>query len=151
MSVLLAGQNDLRRRYLRGPYEQKFTNWFAKVEDRAWDWVNSLPGRPNYIFYVTGQTLVSEYAISHIENTNSTCSVSFETAAAIPSVADVNVLLRHEVKRISASAGFEVIERKEDRDGNPRFYSVFLEVNKSYPLKLIGKSPNYSRVPNVYA
>jgi hypothetical protein len=151
MSVLLAGQDDAQRRYLKGRYEQKLTKWFAEVEDRAWDWVNGLPRRPNYIFYVTGQSLVSEYAISHIENKSSSCSFSFEAAAAVSSVADVSFLLRHEVKRISASAGFEVIEKKMDERGKPRLYSVFLEANNSYPSKLMGKSPDYARVLNVYA
>jgi len=153
MSVLVAGQRDLKRRALRGPHEQKLLVWFASVEERAWSYVNAATGadRPDKIFLVTGQTLVSEYAISHIESTSTTCTIVFEANAGLPAVANAAFLAGHDVRTISASAGFEDVKRTLGENGEPEVFSVFLDVTESRPMKVIRKSTLLSRIREAYA
>lgn len=146
MSALLVGQDDLARRYLKGRYEHKVLAWFAAVEERAWRWVNAAPDRPDKIFLVTGQTLASEYAISHAEGKTTTCAISFEAKADLPGILDVEVLMRHDIQSITASTGFEVVKKEEHGNDNPRLYSIFLEVIESRPMKIIRKSTLISRI-----
>lgn len=151
MSVLLVGQDHLKRRVLRGPYEQKVSSWFFAVEEKAWRWVNATTTtkRPDNIFLVTGQTLASEYAISHVESLSAACSISVEAKVSVPGVADVNFLLGNDVVTISASTGFEVVNREARENEDPRLFSLFLEVVESGPMKAL-RTRRISRVRKAF-
>lgn len=147
MSILLAGPDETKYRYLDGPEQQQLTNWFADHEERAWFYANSQPNKPKYIFYVKGQRLVSDYAISHVEGMSSTSSVSLEVDGGIPEKVDVGFFLKREVKRIFADAGFDCMEKIKDGE-KTRLYCVFLEVDKSYPTRF-GSSTQYAKVRDI--
>jgi hypothetical protein len=151
LSVLIPGQNGLTRRVLKAPAEHKLTRWFWSVEERAWDWVNAnVTNRPDSIFLVTGQTLASEYAISHVEGASSSCAISFKASVKIPEVADLSFLFGSDVQSISASVGFEDVKKSEGGSGHsaPQF-SIYIEIVPSGPWKKFSKS-RHKEVNRIY-
>jgi hypothetical protein len=94
LSVLVPGHDELLRRHCQGRYNQQLRAWFKLVELRAWKLVKALYDKsPSTIFLVTGQTLTSEYAISHQEEGTSGCEVIVEAKVGIPTVLDSNFLI----------------------------------------------------------
>lgn len=152
MSILLIGQDDLKQRYLRGPSEQKLTGWFASVEERAWRYVNADPlERPDEIFLVTGQTLASEFAISHVESASASCEISFEAAAGVTNMANASFLVSRDVRSISASRGFLVVKKQLGRNDKSQLFSIFLEMKYSKPMKTIRRKGRLvARLQNVF-
>jgi hypothetical protein len=135
LSVLVPGQDDLLRRHCQGTYKQELRTWFKLDEYRARKWVKALYDTPpSSIFLVTGQTLTSEYAISHLEEGNSTCEVMVEAKVGVPSIIDTKCLVGYSFERATISAGFDVVKTKKD-DEHGELYSVFLEVVPSRPMR----------------
>lgn len=149
--MLIPGQEDLKRRTLKAPAEHKLRDWFFSVEARAWTWVNaSTSTRPENIFLVTGQTLATEYAISHVDTASSSCAISFKAAVKIPEAVDASFLLGNDVKSIAASVGFEDIKKPEGPGDAVPIFSLFIEVEPSYPLRILTKS-KYKEILKAYA
>lgn len=104
-------------------------------------------GRPEKIFLVTGQTLTSEYAISHKEQMMSECEVYLEVSAGVPVIAEANILLGYTLKKASAAMGFE----NHSPVSNPgRLYTIFLETYESYPTNIIKAKRLVSKLTDMY-
>ena len=151
MSVLIPGPDPLVRRACVDLQDWLLVEWFSTVEPLAWLAVEArfCARRPDQIFLVLGQTLTMEYSITHQEHEASSCEASVETAAGIPSVVEANVFLGHRMQTASASGGFEVSAGRSERDGQPRRYSVYLEIHPSCPMKLL-KRTLYKRISAMY-
>lgn len=147
---MIPGQGPLLHRACIDQHEWYLLEWFATNEARAWEVVNATypTNRPEKIFLVTGQTLTSEYAISHQERVHEGCQVSVEAVAEIPSVTNTKVFLGHGYQKVSASFGFEVVERKSEQ--SPPCYSVYLEQHESSPMKRFQKRTLSSRLEKMY-
>ena len=137
LSVLVPGEDDLLRRHCQGIYNQELRIWFKVVEYRAWKWVKAVyDTQPSSIFLVTGQTLTTEYAISHITEATSACEVVVEANVGIPNIIDSRCLVGYAFNRATISAGFDVVKKKKDEeDSDSELYSVFLEVVQSRPVR----------------
>lgn len=149
MSVLVPGQEDLRRRICLGTHKQDMVIWFAAVEIKAWEWVNAVYGdsRPDKIFLVTGQTLTTEYAISHHESQPVCCEIVVEGSGGLPTSFDANRRLGYyDLRRVSATAGFDLVRRRQQGNDSPTQWTVFLEVFESKPLKRIRSSSLFTRI-----
>ena len=77
--------------------------------------------------------MTSEYAISHLEEGNSTCEVVVEAKVGVPSIIDTKCLVGYSFEWATISAGFDVVKKKKDDE----LYSVFLEVVPSRPMRRV--------------
>jgi hypothetical protein len=127
--------------------------WFIRVEARVWEFVTAHYGRlrPKRIFLVTGQTMTSEYSISHQEQRSVDCEVYIEGEAGIPSLIEGRAYWGYEIGRVSASRGFEISARRSLRDGTEQLHSIFFNTElPSAPLNRFKKLiPNSSRLRKV--
>jgi hypothetical protein len=139
VSILVPSQDELLHRACLDAEYYDLLDWFSAVEMKAWVAVNSYfaANRPKKLFLVTGQTLTSEYSITHKQALQNECEIHLEANAGVPVVAEANMLLGYNVKRVSASVGFEVCSQKFDQMSERRLYSVFLEVYESDPINFI--------------
>jgi hypothetical protein len=141
MSVLIAGNEPLLRRACIARQNWLLVDWFATVEALAWVAVEARYGskRPDRIFLVTGQTLATEYALTHQEHNAVVCEATVEASVQLPSIVNAEVFLGHGLKKASASIGFDFCQMKTLCDGRPRQYSLFLETFESAPIKLLSR------------
>lgn len=153
MSVHIPDQDPLVYRACLGIQELNLLNWFAVVEDLAWEYVNSLyPGeRPDKILLITGQTMRPGFSICHSSQRSSSCEISVEPGFGVEGMLNVKALLGRELRSASASAGFRTMTHTTEESGNLRMYSVFIEVTESRPQKRIPFEKRlYSRLENMY-
>jgi len=148
MSVLVPGQDDLRHRACVESTYYDLLEWFAACEIYAWKVVDAYhqDNRPERIFLVYGQTLTSEYSISHIVHSSYDCEVKLDVNAGMPIVADAHMLLGWSLKRVHAAKGFEV----RNRPAPGCLYSVFMEVRDSGPIQTILRKDLQIRVSKMY-
>ena len=102
--------------------------------------------RPEKMFFVVGQTLTSEYSISHVMHSTFDCEVKLDVNAGVPIVGDAHMLLGWNLKQVHASKGFEV------RNGPVagKLYSIFLEIRESAPIQFIRRKDLRTRIENMY-
>jgi hypothetical protein len=96
-----------------------------------------------------GQTLTNEYAITYQEEKCTKCEVSVQAKASVPQVVGANVFLGHGLQNASASLGFEVIQKKSNAEGPQKWYSVYLEIEESFPMKIL-RRPLFSRLVQMH-
>lgn len=140
MSVLFAGNSEsLRRRWTLHEQTYRLLDWFFYVETLAWkrieDYYQGRGPLPEKIFLVQGQTLSSEFAISHRRCQDGACDVMIEADTQIPATVDANFLVSCGVKRASPAMGFE--RRQKQGDGIP-MWSIFLQTFDSFRLNFFG-------------
>ena len=137
LSVLIPGQGPLSYRACVGRAKDSLIKWFISVEDRAWEYVNTVfeESRPSKIFLVTGQTMTSEYSICHREQGVNKCEIMLEPSARVPQILDATVHIGYQFERVSAYVGFNVVHKASEE--NPRLYSVYLQCYESKPRKRI--------------
>lgn len=152
MSILVPGQDNLVHRACVDAEYYDLLDWFSAVEMKAWVAANSYfaANRPKRLFLVTGQTLTSEYSITHKEGLANECEIHLEANAGVPIVAEANLLLGYNVKRVSASIGFEVRSQTFDQMSQRRLYSVFLNVFESAPINIIRSKRLAPRLKEMY-
>lgn len=150
MSILVPGNDALRRRACVEQSVFDLLEWFATVEIFAWEAVNSYysANRPNEIFFVLSQILTPEYAIGHKENSSSECEVVVEGLAQIPTILDTKALASYDIRRVRVSAGFEQVVRKSESD--EKLFSIFLELHRSRPIKLLKRSRLFVRLQDMH-
>jgi hypothetical protein len=153
MSVLIPGQGPLLHRACVDQQEWYLLEWFATNEVRAWEAVNAMPygtKRPEKIFLVTGQTLTSEYNISHQEHTCTGCEIAVEASAEILSLANAKLFMGSACQKVSACFGFEVAARKSGAEDAAPCYSVYLEQYESFPMKRFQKETLSARLVQMF-
>src|SRR5271154_459518 len=98
MSVLIPSHGPLLHRACIDREEWYLLEWFSTNEIRAWEAVNTAyrNNRPQKIFLVIGQTLTSEYAISHQEQSNRGCEILVEGGAEIGSLIDSQLFMGYD-------------------------------------------------------
>jgi hypothetical protein len=135
ISVIVPGADGLVQRTCRRTPRWDLLRWFRKVEALAWEIVTAHYGRrrTKKIFLVTGQTLTSEYWISHQERHSMGCEVSIEGGAGIPRIVEGQAYWGYGLGRVKASFGFEISARKIN-DGVERLHSIFFETEPSCPI-----------------
>lgn len=139
MSVLVPGQEALRRRACIGEHAQQLKTWFAAVQANAWAYVNaSTQKRPQKIFLVTEQPLATAYAISHEHKRSITCEVSVEANAEIPAFLKADVLTGYTLGRVSVSTGFQRVRTMSEDNS---LHSLFFKVCEAPPITILGKAP----------
>lgn len=141
LSVIVPGQDKLKRRRCFGEYEQELMTWFRIVEAEVWDWVNAIykgDGRPKEIFLVTGQTLTTEYSISHIDQRSQSCDVFLEGGADVPTLAGGGLFIGEGlgIKEVAATSGFVSPPKCSGRN-EADLHSIFLKVERSKPIILL--------------
>lgn len=136
MSALVPGQEDLKHRVCLGPRNVELLTWFREVETEAWGWVNdNYPqNRPKEIFLVIGQTLTTEYSISHFENGSESCEIFVAADITVPAAFEAEVLVGRNFEKVTAAAGFQKVVSKASQKEGPGLHSIFLEVEKSPPI-----------------
>jgi len=151
MSILIPGKDPLLHRAFEELQDWRLVEWFSTVEPLAWAAVEArfAYNRPDRIFLVRGQTVTTEYAITHQEHEYSECEALLEATAGVPSVVDANVFLGHRLRHASASLGFEVSVQKENAGNQQRKYSVYLETVPSTPVKML-KRTLYKRLSTMH-
>lgn len=131
MSALVPGQDDLKHRACLGTRYFELKTWFSNVEIDAWEWVkkNFSQNRPKEIFLVTGQTLTTEFSISHFENASAGCEIHVAADVAVPPVVEAGILVGRNFETVTAGVGFQTTVSR-----GPNFYSIFFEIEKSPPI-----------------
>jgi hypothetical protein len=121
-------------------------DWFAAVELNAWTAIDTYfhDSRPEKIFLIKGQTLTDEWAISHGDQGTASCEFSIEAGGDLPGFIRGHASLGHFVHKVTASSGFR--EMKRDSPDEPRYYSVFVEVMESKPLKRFQTKSFHARI-----
>jgi hypothetical protein len=134
--VLVPGQEALRYRACQERQKFNLLGWFAVNERVAWVAVNAIVpnSRPESIFLVTGQTLTTEYSITHQSEERSGCDIFLSANAEVPSIIQANAHLGYGYQKVTASSGFEV-RTNASEDARYKHYSVYLQVHKSFPQK----------------
>jgi hypothetical protein len=151
MSVLIPGDDPLRRRVCLDKQNWHLLHWFSTVESLAWEAVEArLDRRPDRIFLVMGQTLTTEYAITHQEYDYSGCEASVELKVTAPPVVGTNIFLGHGFQHASAAMGFEISAKKDPADEKPREYSVFLETHESAPITRLKRRSLVARLKSMH-
>ena len=145
MSVLMPGPDPLLHRACIDEQEWYLLEWFSTVVDNAWEAINAAYStcRPEKIFLVTGQTLTSEYSISHQEQNSIGCEINVNVESGIPSLVDAHAFLSNGCTTATASFGFEVMKRKLDGETSVPCYSIYFETYESFPSKRF-QNPNLS-------
>lgn len=135
ISVLVHGDDGLVQRACRRGMRWQLLRWFISVEARVWEFVTAHYGchRPNKIFLVTGQTLTTEYWISHQEHLSMGCEVSIEGETGITNIIDGKTYWGNGLRRVRASFGFEVSSQRNN-DGEERLHSIFFDTESSFPI-----------------
>ena len=145
---MVPGQDDLKHRVCLGPRYHELLAWFWTVEVEAWDWVYAnfaSSDRPARIFLVTGQTLTTEYAISHLETTSESCQISVDVGTEVPSLLEAGIVLGYGLTKVTASAGFQKVVAKGAGEHDLPLYSVFLKTIESAPTKRLNGINNTQR------
>ena len=132
-SVMVPGDDPLRFRGALDDQNFNLINWFAVNEAAAWTAVNTYYGheRPSRIFLVIGQTMTTEYAITHQQEQSSGCAIILSGKADIPSFVGANALFGWGYEKVRASTGFETSMKGTGH------HSVFLDTYPSTPMKII--------------
>jgi hypothetical protein len=131
-------------------------DWFRTIEVRVWEIVTAHYGRrrPEAIFLVMGQTLTPEYWISHQEELCTGFEVSIEGSAGIPTFVEGKTFLGYGIEKVEASVGFEVSARKTLQNGELELYSVYFEMEPSFPTNrfnfLWRKSSRIRQIEKMY-
>ena len=155
MSLLVPGDDDLVRRACRRRMRWELLRWFRSVEVLVWEFVTAHYGRrrPSKIFLVTGQTLTTEYWISHQEHQSMGCEVYIEGEVGIPDIVEGQTYWGYGLGRVRASLGFEVSAGKAN-DGEERLYSIFFDTEASWPINrfraLKSNSERAHRIEKMY-
>ena len=152
MSVLIPSQDPLLHRACVDQQKWYLLEWFATNESCAWEVVNAMypTNRPEKIFLVTGQTLTSEYDISHQEHTATGCEIAVEASAEILPLINARIFMGNACEKASACFGFEVVARRSSEEVTTPCYSVFLERYESAPMKRFHKETLLIRLSNMY-
>jgi hypothetical protein len=152
MSVLIPSQRPLLHRACLDREEWYLLEWFSVNEIRAWEAVNTAyrTNRPEKIFLVTGQTLTSEYAISHQEHSSNGCEILVEGGAEISSLVDARLFMGYDYQRVYASCGFEIMARNSSANDDEPRYSVYIEKYESFPIKRFSGKSLASRFLEMY-
>jgi len=129
--------------------------WFRDIEARVWGYVTAYYGnlRPKRIFLVTGQTLTTEYWISHQETASVGCEVSIRGGIGVPNVIEGHIYWGEDIGNVRASLGFEIYaRRKEDRP--EQLHSIFFETVSSAPTirfrRLKQNSPRSCEIESIH-
>lgn len=138
MSVLIPGQGPLSSRACMEREKARLIIWFAKVEIRAWEWVNAVfrDPRPDKIFLVIGQTLTPEFAIAHQQERALDCEIMLEPFVGIPEIVKAKGILGYQFRNVSASLGFK-LSPTVAAAGDPTLYSIFIEIFSSKVIRRI--------------
>src|SRR5215471_12834886 len=130
---MVPGDGPLRFRGALDDQNFNLINWFAVNEAAAWTVVNSYYAheRPSKIFLVVGQTMTTEYSITHQHEQSSGCAIILSGKVDIPSVLGGNTLFGWGIEKAIASTGFETSMKGAGH------HSVFLDVYPSSPMKII--------------
>lgn len=127
MSILIAGNAEhLHRRWILYEQTNRLLDWFFCIEALAWKRIEDhyQGPLPEKLFLVQGQTLTSEFAISHRRRQVNGCDITIEVGAQIPFSVT-------RVRRVTAVQGFE--HREIQCDDHP-MWSIFLETFDSFRL-----------------
>jgi len=129
ISVLIPGHGPLRYRACLDRQKHNLIGWFAVNESNAWEAVNALyqETRPDRIFLVVGQTMTTEYSITHQDEDTHGCDIHVSANVELPTIIGAKAHLGYAYQSVAASAGFEVMMKS---DGHS---SVYLEVYSSPP------------------
>ena len=138
MSVLIPAQGPLSSRACMEREKARLILWFAKVEVRAWEWVNAVfrDPRPDKIFLVTGQTLTPEFTIAHQQERASVCEILLEPQVGIPDIVEAKGVLGYQFQNVSASLGFK-FSPPSVIENDAILYSIFIEIFSSKVIRRI--------------
>jgi hypothetical protein len=129
--------------------------WFRQAEASVWEFVTAYYGRdrPKKIFLVTGQTLTTDYSISHQECTSVGCEVSLGGGVGIPNIIEGRTYWGYEIGKVRASLGFEISARRSE-ESPEQLHSIFFETETSRPMnrfrRLKPNSPQSRHIESMY-
>jgi len=151
VSVLIPGEGPILHKDCTGTRRWELLDWFASVEARFWQLVKTRfkKRQPKSIFLVTGQTLTSNYKITHQQTTSTGCELRIEYDPGHPvafksHVLSHNLHLGYGYRSVSGLQGFEITKTDYDIKA---MSSVFLEVveSQTVPPNRIKTAGDYLR------
>ena len=128
-------------------------NWFACVEDLAWETVNTFlaEDRPEKIFLLTGETLSPSYATAHTESTSQKIEMIVGAGATVPGPVKNGVQFLDQF-HMAPACGFEDIRPPSESGADRELFSIFLDVWPSFPLQRFKKTEPLllARLPDMF-